>query len=98
MRGPIDYSSASAFERRIRREQYVADQGGRCWHCTFALDTDPPEDFREQWPIAAELDRGVFPAGFLNYPVHLHHDHDSGQSIGAVHAYCNAILWVHHGE
>ena len=60
--------------------------------------TDPPEDFREQWPIAAELDRGVFPAGFLNYPVHLHHDHDSGQSIGAVHAYCNAILWVHHGE
>jgi hypothetical protein len=42
----------------------------------------------------------LFPGGigFLKYPIHLHHDHNTGMTIGAVHARCNAILWQYHGE
>ena len=32
------------------------------------------------------------------HPIHLHHDHDTDLTIGAVHAYCNAILWEYHNE
>lgn len=32
------------------------------------------------------------------YPVHLHHDHKTGLTIGAVHAKCNAVLWQYYGE
>jgi hypothetical protein len=44
------------------------------------------------------IDRELFPPGFFNYPVHLHHSHNSGLTIGAVHSYCNAVLWHYHGE
>jgi hypothetical protein len=40
----------------------------------------------------------LFPELFLKYPVHLHHSHVTGLTIGAVHAYCNAVLWVYHDE
>jgi hypothetical protein len=28
----------------------------------------------------------------------LHHCHQTGLTIGAVHAKCNAVLWQYHGE
>jgi hypothetical protein len=40
----------------------------------------------------------LFPKNFLKWPVHLHHSHDTGMTIGAVHSYCNAVLWQYHNE
>jgi hypothetical protein len=34
----------------------------------------------------------------LEDSVHLHHSHETGMTIGAVHARCNAVLWQYHGE
>ena len=40
----------------------------------------------------------LFPDGFFKHPVHLQHDHDTGLTEGAVHAYCNAVLWEYFGR
>jgi len=79
--------------RKAAREEYIRQQGYKCWHCGGALDVQPPEHILEQ-PINQQL----FPQNFFEYPVHLHHSHATGMTIGAVHAYCNAILWQYHGE
>jgi hypothetical protein len=34
----------------------------------------------------------------LKSPIHLQHDHDTGLTEGAVHAYCNAVLWQYEGR
>lgn len=43
------------------------------------------------------IDERLFPKGFFDHPVHLHHNHDTGLTIGAIHCYCNAISWQYHG-
>jgi len=48
--------------------------------------------------LEKRIDWDLFPPGFLKNPVHLHHNHDTGMTIGAVHAYCNAVLWQYYGE
>lgn len=40
----------------------------------------------------------LFPKNFLRSPIHLQHDHKSGMTEGAVHAYCNAVMWQYHGR
>jgi hypothetical protein len=40
----------------------------------------------------------LFPKGFLNAPVHLHHSHVTNMTLGAVHGYCNGYLWQYLGE
>jgi hypothetical protein len=40
----------------------------------------------------------LFPENFLMYPVHLQHDHNTNLTEGAVHAYCNAVLWQYEGR
>jgi len=90
---PVKYADLTFPERREIREKYIADQDGKCCHCGGDLASDPPSkitDLRINWR--------AFPANFLRYPVHLHHSHDTGLTIGAVHAYCNAVLWQYHGE
>ena len=47
----------------------------------------------EKW-----IDEELVPENFFKYPVHLHHSHYTGMTIGAVHANCNAVLWQYHGE
>ena len=44
------------------------------------------------------ITNSLFPPNFFKWPVHLHHSHDTGMTIGAVHARCNAVLWQYHGE
>ncbi len=93
---PAYYPRLSAARRHAVRERYVEEQSGRCWHCCGPLADPPPLSvllFKVNW--------NAFPGredGFLRHPVHLHHDHDTGMTIGAVHAYCNAVLWQYHGE
>lgn len=86
----MKYSQASREERRQRREQYVDEQKGLCYFCKTALKTTPVRDRKITWRL--------FPPNFLKYPVHLHHCHKTDETIGAVHAYCNAVLWEHYGE
>ncbi len=39
----------------------------------------------------------LFPENFLKYPIHLQHNHDTGMTEGAVHNYCNAVMWQYEG-
>ena len=93
---PTAYSKLSASRRIAVRERYVDLQGGKCWHCAELLHGEPASHV-----LALKINWHRFPgreAGFLKHPVHLHHDHDTDLTVGAVHAYCNAVLWVHHGQ
>ena len=90
---PVDYTAISSYKRRKVREEYVRIQEGKCQHCK-ALLSGPPAKVVSNLPIRT----GLFPVGFFTYPVHLHHNHSTGMTIGAVHNYCNAVLWQYHGE
>lgn len=89
---PVDYDSLKIYERRIVREQYIKEQNNLCYFCDCPLDKGPPEK------VKLPIDWSLFPKGFLNYPIHLQHNHYTGMTEGAVHAYCNAIMWQHHGR
>lgn len=91
---PVNYDKLHYTQRRVVRNQYVEEQGGRCYYCDALLTSSPRDDVVNQ----LEIDRELFPENFFDYPVHLHHDHQTGMTIGAVHNYCNAVLWQYHGE
>ncbi len=90
---PTDYTKLNPVERREVREQYVMEQEGKCYHCGGEL-SGPPAGAEAYRPVNTRL----FPSGFFDHPIHLHHSHKSGMTIGAVHSVCNAILWQYHGE
>ena len=90
---PAHYPSLSAQDRRLVRERYAKLQDGLCKHCGEPLDGEPASEVFEH-----RINLALFPPGFLNYPVHLHHDHETGMTLGAVHAQCNAVLWQFFGE
>ena len=93
MKLPIDYTKLTWKEKRAVREQYIVEQEGLCFYCKEPLINDP---------LQTVLDKKInwkrFPKGFLNYPIHLQHDHHTLLTEGAVHAYCNAVLWQYHGK
>ena len=92
---PVYYPALTAKRRREVRDQYVALQGGCCSHCGSPLGASPAPHVASK-----QVNWSLFPGGksFLRYPIHLHHSHKSGMTLGAVHAYCNAVLWQYHGE
>ena len=89
---PALYEDVTPAERKEARREYILLQEGCCWHCGGNLDgpTIP-------WEVKP-VNKKLFPEGFFDWPIHLHHDHKTGLTIGAVHALCNAILWEHHGQ
>ena len=87
---PVDYTKLNGRKKKAVREQYVEEQGGLCSHCKTDLAKEP---HKVLW-----VNSRLFPRGFMNNPVHLHHDHNTGMTLGAVHSYCNAVLWQYHGE
>ena len=90
---PADYRTLHFTERKAVREEYVRLQNGACYYCKEPL-TGPPSG-----EVAAKVvKRHLFPATFFRWPVHLHHSHDTGMTIGAVHCHCNAVLWQYHDE
>lgn len=90
---PVRYDDMTWQERREVRLAYVRSQNGACHHCHAPLDGEPtPAIMRKS------INWRAFPANFLKHPVHLHHSHQTGLTIGAVHARCNAVLWQYHGE
>lgn len=93
MKLPINYDKSSSVLRRQAREQYVELQKGLCYHCKQLLKGQPSSDV-----LRYNINWKLFPDTFRNYPVHLHHCHKTGMTIGAVHNYCNAYLWQYCGE
>jgi hypothetical protein len=93
MQLPVNYNEIPVDERRLVREEYVRVQEGKCHHCGNPLDGDATMEV-----LGKRIDARLFPKNFFRWPVHLHHDHKTGMTIGAVHSYCNAVLWQHHGE
>lgn len=90
---PVKYDSLHWTERKQVREQYVRLQAGLCLHCKKPLSEEPAKSVNSR-PVNKKL----FPANFFNHPVHLHHSHKTGLTLGAVHCYCNAVLWEYYGE
>jgi hypothetical protein len=90
---PVNYSQLKPKERRVVREDYVNFQEGLCYYCKAPLSGAPALDVSNK-----RVDRRLFPDGFFRWPVHLHHDHVTGMTIGAVHNHCNAVLWEYDGE
>lgn len=90
---PIDYTKLTQQERRLVREEYASLQKGKCNHCGEPLDKVATCEI-----MAKKIDTKAFPPNFFKYPVHLHHCHDTGMTIGSVHCHCNAVLWQYHGE
>lgn len=89
MKLPANYEALSHEERREVRETYVTEQKGLCCYCTEPLWCKSPHEEKK-----TKVNWWRFPGGregFLKYEVHLHHDHETGLTIGAVHAYCNAV-------
>jgi hypothetical protein len=85
---PRRYSKLTPDERRRLREAYIKDQKDLCWYCHSSLYHPPPIKI-----LSKPIKWFLFPEGFMNHPIHLQHDHMTDRTEGAVHAYCNAVLW-----
>jgi hypothetical protein len=90
---PVKYDGLHWSRKKKVREEYVTKQGGYCYHCKGKLSEAPPHKIS-----FLRINRKLFPQGFFKHPIHLHHCHKNGMTIGAVHAVCNAVLWQYHGE
>ena len=90
---PVNYNELSVRERRTVREEYVRLQNGLCVYCGELLSGSPRKDIAKK-----EITEELFPPSMFKYPVHLHHNHETGMTIGAVHCYCNAVAWEYDGE
>jgi hypothetical protein len=90
---PVNYDELEQSERRLVREEYIRVQEGLCQHCNEPLSGEASESV-----MSMKINESLFPPRFLDWPVHLHHDHETGLTIGAVHCHCNAVLWQYHGE
>ena len=90
---PVNYNKLHWIERRAVREAYINIQKGRCCFCGEPLNSKPAKQVRSK-----RIDKELFPKNFFDWPIHLHHNHKTGMTIGAVHNYCNAVLWQYHGE
>lgn len=91
---PAVYEDLGWKQRREVRENYVDLQKGLCYHCGYSLSEKPPPKHISEKRITPSL----YPPNFFKYPVHLHHSHKIGLTLGAVHNYCNAILWEYYDE
>jgi hypothetical protein len=90
---PVYYSRLAPPARAAVRAQYVREQNNLCMHCKSLLDQPPPASI-----TAKSIDWSLFPPNFLRHPIHLQHNHSTDLTEGAVHAYCNAVLWQYYGR
>lgn len=93
MKLPVNYNEMHYTERRVVREEYIKLQNGLCCYCHAPLDGPPAKEIKEK-----RVNKRLFPENFFKWPVHLHHSHDTGLTIGAVHCHCNAVAWEYDGE
>lgn len=93
MQLPLLYDRIPPHKRKAVREEYIRLQEGKCYACLEDIHGPIAEQLRTVY-----INKDLFPEFFFKHPIHLHHDHTSGLTIGAVHAECNALLWQYHGE
>ena len=89
---PVDYTKLNWAERKLVRSQYIKEQNNVCIYCGVSLYKSAPKYIREK-----KVDWSKFPENFLKYPIHLQHSHKTGMTEGAVHNYCNAVMWQYDG-
>jgi hypothetical protein len=90
---PVEYAKLKGGQKREVRELYIKQQNGMCLWCKQDLNGPPPTTVTNEW-----INWRLFPPNFLESPVHLQHNHDTGLTEGAVHARCNAVMWQYHGR
>lgn len=90
---PTAYSELTPTKRKSVREKYIRVQDGKCYYCGTLLSGPASSSIMDMY-----INKRLFPDGFFNNPVHLHHDHNTDMTLGAVHCHCNAVLWQYHGE
>lgn len=93
MKLPVNYNMLSTQRRREVREEYVRRQKGLCLYCGAPLEGKPAKEVRGK-----KVTKSLYPESFFKWPIHLHHDHITGMTKGAVHCYCNAVMWEYDGE
>lgn len=90
---PKNYNELHYTDRKKVREEYARLQKWLCKHCGEPLAGRASDEV-----MAKKINKGLFPESFFKWQVHLHHDHDTGMTIGAIHCHCNAVLWQYYGE
>lgn len=93
MRLPARYSELTWQERRKVRLRYIFLQDGKCFYCMTSLNGP-----QASWVSDRTVNPSLFPPNFFDHPIHLQHDHDTDLTEGAVHAYCNAVMWQYEGR
>lgn len=93
MKLPVDYTKLEWQQRRAVRDEYVKVQDNLCYFCKEDLNKEAPKKITDK-----KIDWSYFPENFLQYPIHLQHNHDTGMTEGAVHNYCNAVMWQYHNK
>ena len=93
MKLPVDYTKLTPQERCDVRNQYIWEQKGKCFYCLQSLSEEAPKDIKKR-----KINWSLFPENFLKYPVHLQHNHETNMTEGAVHNYCNAVMWQYEGR
>ncbi len=93
MKLPVNYNDIHYTTRKLVREEYIRRQKGLCYYCNSSITQKPPKEI-----LNKSINWRLFPKNFLKYPIHLHHNHNTGMTIGAVHNYCNAVLWQYFRE
>lgn len=89
----MKYSELTPFQRKLLRNEYVEKQKGKCFYCKESLSDSAPKRITDK-----KIDWSYFPDNFLQYPIHLQHDHVTDEVEGAVHNYCNAVMWQYDGK
>ena len=90
---PVNYNELAPHQKRAVRLQYIQEQKNNCYCCDMPLNEPPSNEV-----LLAEIAWELFPRNFAKSPIHLHHNHNTGMTIGAVHMRCNAYLWQYKGE
>ncbi len=93
---PQRYRDLNSNQRRKLRDEYIEYFNGRCMYCDELLDDEPHEFVRQSADQIDWDDLAGGKEGFLKNPVHLHHDHQTGLTLAAIHAMCNAHSWHFH--
>lgn len=90
---PVDYTKLHYTERKAVRLQYIEEQKDLCYYCGKSLKMEAPQYIKDK-----RIDWDLFPPNFLQHPIHLQHNHNTGMTEGAVHSYCNAVMWQYEGR
>ena len=86
---PTKYSSLSGERLSAVKEAYICLQRERCWLCgnnLYELSKYLVDNPKLMPLCGNELAE--------RYPLHLHHDHDTGLTLGVTHAECNIIIGI----